>query len=208
MNIEITKQIDLSKNDAISSVFGGLYAQQHQDAYKSFYSLIRNVSPSRILEIGTAKGGLTQFLKLCLDDLKLESRIRSYDVKNRKQYKDMRDMGIDVRVENIFNENFSSCDQGVIQYIQQLGTTIVLCDGGNKIEEFKLLSKYIKSGDIILAHDYAESNELFDLKIKTIRWNWCEITNDDILESANINGLEHYMKDEFENVVWTCRRKV
>lgn len=62
MNIEITKKIDLTLSDIHSSVFG-MDAQQHHDAYEVFYKFILDIKPHRILEIGTARGGFTQFLK-------------------------------------------------------------------------------------------------------------------------------------------------
>lgn len=208
MDIKITKRVDLMKKDSVSCVFGTMRAQQHHDAYGVFYSLIKNTRPKRILEIGTAQGGFICFLKLCIDNLGINADVRSYDIKNKKQYKDLRELGIDVRVENIFYQNYTSCDRTVVEYIQRDGTTVILCDGGNKIEEFKLLSKHIKVGDFILAHDYADSEKTFYSKIKNNRWNWCEITNDDIAESVIKYKLDHYMKDQFESVAWTCRMKI
>jgi hypothetical protein len=206
MNIEITKKIDLTSRDAFSSAFG-LAAQQHHDAYELFHNFICDTKPSRILEIGTAVGGFTQFLKKIINNFELSTDIRSYDVKHRKQYKHMQSLGIDVRVENIFNNDYTSCNQDVIDYIRQTGTTIVLCDGGNKIKEFNCLAKYLKIGDFILAHDYAESKEMFYSSIYRNRWNWCEITALDIIDSVKANNLEYHLKNEFENVAWTCRKK-
>lgn len=207
MNIEITKQVNLDQNDGLSSVFG-LAAQQHHDVYQVFYDFIRDVKPARILEIGTALGGFTQFLKRCTTDLKLDTDIRSYDIHRMNWYKDIIAEGIDVRVENIFNNDYSECFPEVVEYIQRSGTTIVLCDGGDKVREFRLLSKHIKAGDLIMAHDYSESTQIFDSTIKGKRWNWCEITERDISEAIDTNRLVYYGKQKFENVVWTCMIKL
>lgn len=207
MNIEITKQINLDQNDGLSSVFG-LAAQQHHDVYQVFYDFIRDVKPARILEIGTALGGFTQFLKRCTNDLMLDTDIRSYDIHRMNWYKDIVAEGIDVRVENIFNADYSECFPEVVEYIKKPGVTIVLCDGGDKVREFRLLSKHIKPGDLIMAHDYAESTEVFDSTIKGKRWNWCEITERDISEAIDANRLVYYGKQKFENVVWTCMVKL
>lgn len=96
----------------------------------------------------------------------------------------MRLSGIDVRIENIFYNDYTSCNREVIDCIQKAGTTVVLCDGGNKIKEFNLLSRYLKTDDFILAHDYAESKEIFYSTIYRNRWNWCEITNVDITDAV------------------------
>lgn len=49
----------------------------------------------------------------------------------------------------------------VESFIKREGTTLILCDGGSKINEFNILSKYLKSGDIIMAHDYVDTKENF-----------------------------------------------
>ena len=133
--------------------------------------------------------------------------IRSYDISRHPWYDEIIARGIDIRVENIFTEGFLDFDQEVKDYIQQDGITIVLCDGGWKIGEFNVISKYIKNGDFILAHDYAENKEVFESKILNKIWNWHEIADSDISQASEENNLKIYDKDTFENVVWTCRRK-
>jgi hypothetical protein len=207
INNNITKYTDLSNDDSLSS-FKGHTAQQFHGAYEVFYEFIKEVKPSRILEIGTALGGFTNFLKIVCDELNLNTNIRSYDIHKHPWYDGMVDSGIDVRVENIFTEKFLDMDQEVKDYINQEGITIVLCDGGWKIGEFNLISKYIKPGDFILAHDYAENREVFDEKIYGKIWNWFEISDSDIHQSTVDNNLEIYKKDTFEGVAWTCRKKI
>jgi hypothetical protein len=203
----ITKYTDLSNDDSLSA-FKGHTSQQFHGAYEVFYEFIKEVRPNRILEIGTALGGFTNFLKIVCDELNLNTNIRSYDINKHPWYDEMVDSGIDVRVENIFTERFLDMDQEVKDYINQEGITIVLCDGGWKVGEFNLISKYIKSGDFILAHDYAENREIFDEKIYGKIWNWFEISDSDIHQSTVDNNLEIYKKDTFEGVAWTCRKKI
>jgi uncharacterized UPF0146 family protein len=203
---KITKFIDLEKNDGLSG-WDGYAAQQHHDAFQVFYNFIKEVKPKRILEIGTALGGFTTFLKKAIDELNLDTEIMSFDIYERPWYKDMIDLGIDVIVEDIFDFKTSSVKKGVIDFIQKDGITIVLCDGGYKIGEFNLLSNYLKVGDFILAHDYAENKENFEEKIKLKIWNWHEIQFSDIKEACEKNNLDNFQKEIFENVVWTCRIK-
>ena len=203
----ITKYTDLSNDDSLSG-FKGHSAQQFHDAYQVFYDFIKDVKPKRILEIGTALGGFTNFLKIVCDDLQLDTNIRTYDINRYTWYDNMKELGIDVRVENIFTEGFLDMNQDVKDYIQQDGITIVLCDGGWKIGEFNLISKYIKSDDFILEHDYAENRDVFDQRIYGKIWNWFEISDSDIHQSTVDNNLVIYKKDTFENVAWTCRKKI
>jgi hypothetical protein len=208
MNIQenITKFTDLTKNDSLSA-FRGHTAQQSHNAYQVFYDFISEVKPVRILEIGTALGGFTEFLKIITDELNLNTKILSYDISERPWYNQMIEKGIDVRVENIFNEDWTGVKQDVVDFVQQDGLTIVLCDGGWKIGEFKIFSKLIKNNDFILAHDYSISKETYELEIKDKIWNWCEITESDIQESVIENNLKSYNQDKFSQAVWVCKIK-
>jgi hypothetical protein len=206
MKERITKFSNLEIGDSLSS-FDGHAAQQFHGAYEVFYNFIKEVKPVRILEIGTALGGFTSFLKICCNELGLNTNIRSYDINNNPWYKDIVNMGVDIRVENIFSIGFESMDEEVINYIQGDGVTIVLCDGGWKIGEFNLISNYIKNGDFILAHDYAEDKEKFELNIKDKIWNWHEISESDIFDACQRNNLQDYQRNLFESVVWVCKTK-
>ena len=203
---KITRKINLEENDGLSS-FMGMTAQQTHEVYEVFYNFLNEVKPVRILEIGTALGGFTQFLKWVSEEINHPIDILSYDIYGRSWYDDMINDGIDVRIEDIFTDNYQRVKQEVIDFIQQDGVTIVLCDGGNKIGEFNVLSNFIKSGDFIMAHDYGENKEVFETKINRKLWNWFEISNDNIEESCVSNNLDYYNKETFENVVWTCRQK-
>jgi cephalosporin hydroxylase len=208
MNIQenITRLTNLEDNDSLSA-FRGHTAQQSHNVYQVFYDFISEVKPNRILEIGTALGGFTEFLKIITDELNLNTKILSYDISEREWYHQMIEKGIDVRVENIFNEDWSGVKQEVADFVQQEGTTIVLCDGGWKIGEFKIFSKLIKEGDYILAHDYSYSKEVYESEIKDKIWNWCEITEQDIEESVISNNLKSYNQDKFSQAVWVCKVK-
>jgi hypothetical protein len=203
---KITRKINLEENDGLSS-FMGMTAQQTHEVYEVFYNFLNEVKPVRILEIGTALGGFTQFLKWVSKEINHPIDILSYDIYGRSWYDDMIKDGIDVRIEDIFTENYQGVKQEVIDFIRQDGVTVVLCDGGNKIGEFNVLSNFIKSGDFIMAHDYGENKEVFETKINRKLWNWFEISNDNIEESCVSNNLDYYNKETFENVVWTCRQK-
>ena len=202
----ITRRSNLEENDSLSSYLG-YAAQQNPYAYETFYKFLNTVKPSRILEIGTAMGGFTMFLRLCCNDLNLDTKILSYDIHGRLEYEMYRQNNIDVRVENIFSNDYNNVTSEVIEFIQQEGVTVVLCDGGYKVGEFNLLSNYIKQNDFILAHDYASTSQYFEDQINKKFWNWHEIEDSNIQESVNINNLKPYMADEFQKAVWVCKIK-
>ena len=200
---EITRFTDLEANDSLSA-FRGHTAQQNHGAFKVFYDFIKDVKPKRILEIGTSLGGFTTFLKIVCDNLNLDTNIRSYDINRHSWYDDIIKLGVDIRVENIFTEGFKDFSEEVKEYIRQDGATIVLCDGGWKIGEFNVISKYIKNNDFILAHDYAENKEVFETKILNKIWNWHEIQKSDIQNSIDSNNLIEFLPEIFSNVAWGC----
>jgi cephalosporin hydroxylase len=202
----ITKKCSLEHNDSIST-YKGWGAQQNFNAFEVFHNFIRDVKPKRILEIGTSLGGFTSFLKYTCNKMQIPCDILTYDIHEKSWYKDLTDMGIDVRIENIFSNEYQTLSQEVIDFIRLDGTTIVLCDGGDKVREFNILSDYLKSGDFILGHDYAVNRDTFEESINKKIWNWHELSESDIKNACDRNLLEDYNRTTFESVVWVCKIK-
>ena len=48
---------------------------------------------------------------------------------------------------------FENADE-IIVLIQKPGITVLFCDGGNKVREFKTFAPHLKKGDIIAVHDW------------------------------------------------------
>lgn len=194
------------------TTYKGIMLQQHENYQIAFSKLLETTKPSRILEIGTGSGGLTLFLRDKLNELGLrETHIKSYDINSTIFDPNIHDLNnLELSKENLFvggNEFILERKDLISPYIQSEGLTIVLCDGGNKIKEFNQISTLLKSGDIIMAHDYCESNELFISEYRDKIWNWCEIKETDIEEVCNKESLENYMKEDFNKIVWVCKIK-
>lgn len=202
----ITKRSNLESHDSISCYLNH-GAQQNPYTYESFYNLIKAIKPSRILEIGTSMGGFTLFLKIICEELNLITTILTNDIHYQPGYKVLETNGIHVKIENLFNGDYSQVKAETIEYIQQDGTTLVLCDGGWKIGEFNLLSRYIKQGDIIMAHDYASTPEYFKKTVYMKFWNWHEIQDSDIQESVANYCLDSFMQEQFTPAAWVCKIK-
>ena len=167
-----------------------------------------------MLEIGTFHGGLTEIIRdlLDLNNLK-DSELISYDVSipefTKKRLEKKR---ISLIVKNLFLIDYSDffdnqCMNELKEYIQLKGTTLVLCDGGSKKNEFRLISKLLKTGDIIMAHDYSPNEEYFEKKMKNNFWNWMEIQDSDI-DGTNIKyNLTPLQEISFLEVGWVCKIK-
>jgi hypothetical protein len=96
----------------------------------------------------------------------------------------------------------------IVPYIQEEGTTVVFCDGGHKIGEFNSIAPHIKTGDFILAHDYIDTWDNFQTNYRDKIWNWCEVEEKYIEKTSIEQGLEFYNKEEFDKIVWVCKKKV
>jgi len=195
--------------------YKGATCWQHPDVSNKFKILFNESKPAQILEIGTAHGGLTELIRDLLDDLHFPNTdLRTYDINphyNRELLINRIEQGskIDFRLKNIFNHPYSELAEveEITNYIQRPGTTVVMCDGGSKKNEFRILAPLLKTGDIIMAHDYAPNKEYFDTYINEKIWNWLEIQDEDIEPSCNEYNLHPFIQDELQKVAWACKRK-
>lgn len=200
--------MNLKENIGLSS-YNGMAAQQNHKAFSVFYDFLSSHKPERILEIGTALGGFTDFLFMSTRELNLKTKIQSYDINYNNWYDDLQKKGISIFVKNIFDHSYQSLiDNSIALFIQQPGLTVVLCDGGCKKCEYNILSKYLKSNDIIMTHDYAPNKEYFDTCMNGTIWNWHEIQDSDISECMKEEKIEKYMYEEFLSVAWLCSKKL
>jgi hypothetical protein len=190
-------------------IYENLIISQHPNVGEKFKKLIDEYKPSRVLEIGTSDGGLTLLIRDLLDNMGLTTTIvRTYDVNEQKNLK-LKERNIEIITKDVFNYPYSDLEypDEIRDFIQSNGKTLVLCDGGSKKNEFRLLSQFLKYGDIIMAHDYAPNENYFNENIKDKIWNWLEIQDSDINESCLTYNLKPYMEDEFRSVVWVCKIK-
>lgn len=188
-----------------------LTSQQNDHMFLAFRDLLTATRPARILEIGTAGGGTIAYIRDILNELNLTtSKILSLEVKEHKWYPTLRERGIEVVIENIFDKSYRNLEKPemVESFIKDEGTTIILCDGGSKANEFRLLSQFLKTGDIIMAHDFIDTRENFIENYREKIWNWREIGDEHINPVCDKYGLEPFMQETFNLAVWACRRKV
>jgi hypothetical protein len=192
--------------------FAGITAMQHEGAFEVFRSLLETVRPARVLEIGTAAGGLCLYIRHTLNTLGMSDvPIKTFDIYDTSTHRVLeKENNLEVIYTNIFSKDYLNLENPdlIETFIKSEGTTLVLCDGGNKINEFNLVAPMLKSGDIIMAHDYSPNLEYFKEHIMNKVWCWMEIQDSDVQQAVDSNNLEPFMATEFANVVWLCRRKV
>lgn len=178
-------------------LYKGIFTQQNKNFYPTFEKLFAQENIVRVLEIGTATGGFIRAVRDLTD-----AEIITYDVLETKHKATLEENNISVNVKSVFEDY-----DAVEEYISGKGQVLVLCDGGNKIKEFDVFSKLLKSGDIIMAHDYSYDETMYRAYIRENVWRWCEIQYKDIAMAVETNNLEPVLTEDFQEAVWTCWKK-
>ena len=193
-----------------------LHAGQSENIYPAFKKLKqilleKDNLPKQIIEIGTCRGGFTVFLKKLFS----EADVFTFDIT-----KDMPEglhhppypLTNAFPIFEKFNIIFEECNvfhniEKIKNLIQRNGLTLLFCDGGNKPAEFQIFSQFLKTGDLIFAHDYIDTPENFQANFNGKIWNWHETQESDLSHSCEINNLKPFMQEEFTQAVWACRIK-
>jgi cephalosporin hydroxylase len=170
-------------NDVGHISFFGLPMQQNLNAPAKISSFLNEIKPVRIIEIGTGMGGLSVLLKM------YGAEFVTYDTNDTRIFDHgiFGALGIDYRRWDCFKRKDEIADM-----IGRKGTTLVMCDGGNKHKEFTTFATYLKSGDYICAHDYSNDPNI---------WRWSEI-DDDVI-TPDLEKLHN-----LDGAAWLCCRKI
>lgn len=197
-------------------IYSHLFMSQNTNAEKVFEEILKTLKPKRILEIGTFHGGLTLALRDITNNIGLEDTLlRTYDPAEQKFLKPIvqqKGLKIDVRTKNVFSHSYlewkdEESKAEIADYINEEGTTLVLCDGGCKRCEFNLIAPLLKPNDVIMAHDYAPNKEYFQEHIEGKIWDWLEIEDSHIAKVSQENNLVSYMQEVAQQAAWCCRIK-
>jgi cephalosporin hydroxylase len=190
-------------SENIGSVrYHGQACQQMETAFNVFEKFLRKVRPSRIIELGSGKGGWARFLRDALDSNGLrDSPVFTYD--HRFWQKDSHPK------KGLFYENkdFYQEFDSIKKLTQRSGISLILCDGAKKVEEMRKFAPCLKSGDVIMAHDFIKDKETFQSEFYPHRWKWHQVSEDKISDICEQNDLEPFWQDEMAEIVWACRRK-
>lgn len=186
----------------------GLAMMQNRYAVSAFRTLFRHlherrVEVARIIELGTGLGGLSVFLKTyCVG---ADAEFITYDrAESVRENPVLRELGVAIRPDDL---DAVATIVEIARETQKLGVTLLLCDGPNNVAAVQRFAPYLKPGDIVMAHDYAPSRELFNTHINGRLWSWCEVTDDDVADISRRYWLEPLLQEDFVPAVWMCRIK-
>jgi predicted O-methyltransferase YrrM len=157
-----------------------------------------------IIEIGTYTGGFAIWLN---NNKKEDCKFITYEINDSIIKIPLENPAYKcIRISDCFsNESISELSE----MISQKGRVLFLCDGGNKIDEFKIYSKLLKKNDVIMMHDYVDSpNELDkwnDIKSKYNILDGFKLPEASYSQVENLlseNKLKKFMYDDFLSVFW------
>ena len=184
-----------------NNTFLSLEMQQGAGIIPAINRLLDAIKPARIIEIGTGKGALTVFLALYAHYN--NARLTTYDNKPRHEryapllwYLGAECVELDVWLAVPIIE----------EEIGYNGTTLVICDGGDKAGEFNTFGPFLKHGDIIMCHDYFLDMDSFMSSDLSKSWD-CEVVYKDIQETCQKYNLVPYMP-EFYKLMWGVFKRV
>jgi hypothetical protein len=183
--------------------YHGLVTHQLPGVFDVFPGIVADLKPARILEFGTAHGGFAIFLKHCLRRCDLPHvPVLSLDIKDYPGHIAARREGVDVRNMNVFAPDHGAIDPLVADFMGGPGPSLVLVDAQEKPKEFRAVAPHLKVGDVLMAHDYAPSADIFYERVRGKTWNWLEITDADVAACCEQHGLTPWRQDDLEPVVW------
>lgn len=195
MNTELITKEKHGPVDTFS--YAGIKAIQVYGVHEAFSELAQYVKDrpfDTIIELGADHGGLTNML--AAHEISGRAKIHTFDL-NESKFTNLFPDKITFHLVDIYT-NFL--------YISGLclGRTLVLCDGGNKPLEFEVMSGFLRSGDIIMAHDYAADAESHQANIEEGRWNWWEFSDDNVTPRRSLKDVPV----DFTKYVWCIKELV
>ena len=149
-----------------------------------------------IIELGTFTGVFTKWLSENISD---KCKIITYDI--NPNYREVGELkNTTFRIADILEPQTIF---EIISLIEFGGKVLFLCDGGDKETEFKLYSKFLKHGDVIMLHDYEHTEEEYQEIKQSIGWTTVSESHyknlDRYLEDLQ---LVPYMYEDFKKVLW------
>lgn len=149
-----------------------------------------------IIELGTFTGVFTKWLSENISD---KCKIITYDI--NPNYREVGELkNTTFRIADILEPQTIFEIKSLIEFG---GKVLFLCDGGDKETEFKLYSKFLKHGDVIMLHDYEHTEEEYQKIKQTIGWTTVSESHyknlDRYLEDLQ---LVPYMYQDFKKVLW------
>lgn len=167
---------------------------QNRKAVPFWSEMIESYQPSRIIELGTGNGAFSCLLSMACANIGAD--FITYDR--------WHDTLLERRWFKFHKFDYRYCDD-IFKLKDELqagitcstGRCFVLCDNGNKVEEFKLIAPMLKKGDVIGAHDFVWNGH----------WDNSEITLSDIAITVSRHALRRLEEERSGEAAWLVYEK-
>lgn len=177
-----------------SKNYKGFPMKQADNAVDVFTEFFKIEKFDRVIELGTGSGGFTLFLGEHYGKKLYTFDIRDKLIKVEGIKKQLKKLGVSINVVNIFETN------DVKKLIIKKGRVLLLCDNGHKPREVELFSPILKSGDVIMVHDYFRTIRAYH---EQNDWRCCAFIDKYIKDPR----LLPFHQDLLEKAYWMCRIK-
>lgn len=175
--------------------FEGVHLGQTPEVEEFFKKLVLDFDS--IIEIGTYAGGLSLLMYRYKNT---DTELISYDIEPSFNKVD-KSIPIDFRIGDVFNNNIKN--EIISKILEKNKRVLLICDGGEKNEEFNLFSEYLKINDVIMIHDYEDNKKDFDIIRHNCGWVYpSESSLIKIKDSINKYNLVGYNYNESKSLVW------
>jgi len=151
---------------------------------------------SLIIELGTFTGVFTKWLS---ENISEDCKIVTYDI--NPNYREVGELkNTTFKIADILDPSTIFEIKSLIEFS---GRVLFLCDGGDKETEFKLYSKFLKHGDVIMLHDY--EHDEYEYKIIKENIGWTTVSESHYKNLDRYLGdlqLKPFMYEKFKQVLW------
>jgi cephalosporin hydroxylase len=183
------------KKDVPFVRINNILADQTLKALDLFTEFLLNEQFELVIEIGSGRGGFTEFLYAHC------SKLISYDITSERN--ESNNGNIDFRVADCLDETTVN---EINKEIEKCNKVLVLCDGGNKELEVKLFSSMLKSGSYVMCHDYCFTQESYDNFIFETLWPTQPESYyknlESTLEKNKLSKAKNH--NDFSSAFWGC----
>jgi hypothetical protein len=157
--------------------FCGVKAQHSALTYEKVDKILKDSKAERIVELGTADGALSMYLGLVGARLGIPVyTIDRYAVKTKETKEVFDKLGVYQMVLDIMSEEGKSAVRSLIADVP----VYLICDNGNKKEEFNSFAGNLANGSVVSVHDWG-----------------MELTKTDIVGTIESMKLAPFMEEEW-----------
>lgn len=181
-----------------NSHFLGFPMSQNRRAIPAWSYFFEIFSPRHVVEVGSSLGGMSCLLAIACRAT--SAHFLTLDISERISPDTKRILADVAGRDGTFVQLDALSEAGkkmISNIVSREGRSAILCDGGNKTEEFRTFAAFLKPGDVIAAHDFGAKPS----------WPWQEIRIEDVADVLEKQNLQRFMEDVFEDSGWLVCRK-